>query len=419
MKITILTAFPELIRRYLETSILGRGIKSGKLEVEAVDLRDYAGGRYRQIDDYSFGSGGMVLMADPLLKALSDLTRKTGVKPWVVCPSPQGVVLHQELIESLREKEHLLIICGHYEGVDERFVERFVDLEFSLGDFVLTGGELPALALVDALARLIPGVVGQSEAVVEDSFYRGMLDHPHYTRPALWEGQAVPEVLISGDHNKILRWRRRQAALRTLRRRPDVLSRANIQPYLSHGVYVSLIHHPVLDRHGAVSTTAVTGLDIHDIARACRTYGVRRCFIITPLKSQREMIEKITEHWIKGYGATFNPDRGEALKLIKSFSSIHQAVEWVEHKEKAEPLTVATTAKKRSGSIHWLELKRLSLEKDLPLFFMFGTGWGLSSEVFENCDVILNPIRGGTGDYNHLSVRNAVGIVLDRFFGWR
>ena len=174
MKISIITAFPELMRSYLAASVLGRGIAAGKLDVEVIDIRDFAEGDYRQIDDYCYGSGGMMLMAEPLAKALASVSAET--KPYVVYPSPQGTHLYQELVEDLSRKENLVIICGHYEGVDERFTQKYVDAEISLGDFVLTGGEMPAMAIVDAVSRLIPGVVGKNSSVTEDSFYSGMLD---------------------------------------------------------------------------------------------------------------------------------------------------------------------------------------------------------------------------------------------------
>ena len=291
MKISILTAFPDLMQNYLSASVLGRGIASGKLDAEVLDIRDYAQGDYRQIDDYCYGSGGMVLMPEPLGKALESLSQD--IKPYVVYPSPQGTRLHQELVEDLARKEHLVILCGHYEGVDERFTQKYVDLEVSLGDFVLTGGEMPAMAIVDAISRLIPGVVGKSTAVQEDSFYSGMLDNPHYTRPASWQGSDVPEVLLSGDAKAIEKWRRRQSVERTLKRRPDIVGRAGIMPWLSGGAYVMEVHYPVLDKRGEKSSTAITGMDIHDIARACRTYGIKKYLLVTPLLSngrwQREL----------------------------------------------------------------------------------------------------------------------------------
>ncbi len=417
MKISILTAFPDLMRNYLSASVLGRGIASGKLDAEVLDIRDYAQGDYRQIDDYCYGSGGMVLMPEPLGKALESLSQ--GVKPYVVYPSPQGTRLHQELVEDLARKEHLVILCGHYEGVDERFTQKYVDLEVSLGDFVLTGGEMPAMAIVDAISRLIPGVVGKSTAVQDDSFYSGMLDNPHYTRPASWQGSDVPEVLLSGDAKAIEKWRRRQSVERTLKRRPDIVGRAGIMPWLSGGAYVMEVHYPVLDKRGEKSSTAITGMDIHDIARACRTYGIKKYLLVTPLAQQREMAKRIIGHWTEGWGSTYNPDRKEAFSTIKIFASVPKALAWVKEKEKREPYKIATTAKSQQEATHWLTLKREIMLGDRSPVFIFGTGWGLHDEVLQASDAVMTPITGGTDNWNHLSVRSAVSITLDRFFGWR
>ena len=417
MRITIITAFPDLIRAYIGASVLGRGIAKGKLEVGILDIRDFAEGSYRQIDDYSYGSGGMVLMAEPLQRALESV--KGEREPFVVYPSPQGTMLHQELVEDLSRKEHLMILCGHYEGIDERFVEKNVDLEISMGDFVLTGGEMPAMAIVDAVSRLIPGVVGKSEAVKEDSFFGGMLDTPHYTRPSEWEGQKVPEILLSGDEKAIRKWRRRQAVERTLRRRPDIVGRAGIMPWMSKGAYVMEVHYPVLDKRGERSSTAITGMDLHDIARACRTYGIRKYLLVTPLAQQRDMAKKIAAHWTEGWGSTYNPDRSEAFSTLKIFASVNRALKWASEREKTNPFTIATTAKSTEGAFHWLSLKRRILEEDLSPVFIFGTGWGLHEDVLKDADAVMTPIAGGTDSWNHLSVRSAVSITLDRFFGWR
>jgi tRNA (guanine37-N1)-methyltransferase len=419
MKITVVTAFPDFLKSFLSTSIVGRGVAAERLVVEVLDLRDFADGAYRQVDDYAFGGGGMVLMAEPLAKALEKAAAADGGRPFVLGTSPQGAVLTQEMVESLAAQEHLFIVCGHYEGLDERFTRRFVDMEVSIGDYVLTGGELPAMVLIDAVARRIPGVVGKESAVEEDSFFRGFLDTPHFTRPSVWRGESVPEALLSGDHEVVRSWRRHQAVLRTLRRRPDVLSRANVQPYLPCGAYVALLHHPVLDRLGNVTTTAVTGLDLHDISRTCTTFGVRRFCVVTPLEGQREMVRTIVAHWTEGYGATFNPKRGEALRRIKVFPECRGMLRWIEKKERSAPLIVGTSARSRKGAVHWLELKRRIVEEARPVVFLFGTGWGLDESVLASCDAQLQPIRGGEGAYNHLSVRSAVSVLLDRFFGWR
>ena len=417
MKITVITAFPELMRNYLASSVLGRGIAAGKLEAEVVDIRDFSEGSYRQIDDYCYGSGGMMLMAEPLARAVESVSG--GAKPYVVYPSPQGVRLHQELVEDLARKEHLVIVCGHYEGVDERFTEKYVDMEISLGDFVLTGGEMPAMAIVDAVSRLIPGVVGSESSVEEDSFYSGMLDTPHYTRPAQWRGERVPDVLLNGDAKAIERWRRRQSVERTLDRRPDIAGRAGIIPWLSGGAYVMEVHYPVLDKRGEKSSTAITGMDLHDIARACRTYGIKKYLLVTPIAQQREMAKRIAGHWTSGWGADYNPDRREAFSTLKIFASVQKAVAWAEEKEKKPVFKIATTAKRHAGAQHWLTLKREILRRDHSPLIIFGTGWGLHDEVMEMADAVMTPICGGKDGWNHLSVRSAVSITLDRFFGWR
>ena len=417
MKITVITAFPELMRGYLASSVLGRGIAAGKLEAEVVDIRGFSEGSYRQIDDYCYGSGGMMLMAEPLAKAVESVSG--GAKPYVVYPSPQGVRLHQELVEDLARKEHLVIVCGHYEGVDERFTEKYVDMEISLGDFVLTGGEMPAMAIVDAVSRLIPGVVGSGSSVEEDSFYSGMLDTPHYTRPAQWRGERVPDVLLNGDAKAIERWRRRQSVERTLDRRPDIAGRAGIIPWLSGGAYVMEVHYPVLDKRGEKSSTAITGMDLHDIARACRTYGIKKYLLVTPIAQQREMAKRIAGHWTSGWGADYNPDRREAFSTLKIFASVQKALAWAEEKEKKPVFKIATTAKRHEGAQHWLTLKREILRRDHSPLFIFGTGWGLHDEIMDMADAVMTPIIGGKDGWNHLSVRSAVSITLDRFFGWR
>lgn len=417
MKITVITAFPELMRNYLASSVLGRGIAAGKLEAEVVDIRDFSEGSYRQIDDYCYGSGGMMLMAEPLARAVESVSG--GAKPYVVYPSPQGGRLHQELVEDLVRKEHLVIVCGHYEGVDERFTEKYVDMEISLGDFVLTGGEMPAMAIVDAVSRLIPGVVGSESSVEEDSFYSGMLDTPHYTRPAQWRGERVPDVLLNGDAKAIERWRRRQSVERTLDRRPDIAGRAGIIPWLSGGAYVMEVHYPVLDKRGEKSSTAITGMDLHDIARACRTYGIKKYLLVTPIAQQREMAKRIAGHWTSGWGADYNPDRREAFSTLKIFASVQKAIAWAEEKEKKPVFKIATTAKRHAGAQHWLTLKREILRRDHSPLIIFGTGWGLHDEVMEMADAVMTPICGGKDGWNHLSVRSAVSITLDRFFGWR
>ncbi|MDI9369794.1 MAG: tRNA (guanosine(37)-N1)-methyltransferase TrmD [Synergistaceae bacterium] len=420
MHVTIITAFPNFFERFLETGVIGKAIDKGLLRVSLTDLRDFGLGNYRQMDDYTFGGGGgMVLLPEVLESALHSARAPFEGKGYVVCPSPQGDLLSQEVVETLAAQEHVVIVCGRYEGIDERFIAKHVHREISLGDFVLTGGEIPAMAMVDAVARLVPGVVGRESSVEEDSFYRGMLDHSHFTRPSEWSGMETPSVLLSGDAAEIERWRRDDAAERTILRRPDLVARANIRPYLPAGVYVALVHHPVLDRRGERSTTAVTGLDLSDIARSCRTYGVDRFFVVTPLASQRELVQTMRRHWTEGGGAAVSPERSEAMRLIKTVSSVERALEWVTKREKLAPTLIGTSAKDTPGSFHWLEAKRRVLREGRPVLFIFGTGSGLHEEVLSLCTICLSPLSGGMDGFNHLSVRTAAGTVLDRFFGWR
>jgi len=419
VNVTIVTAFPGFFRDFLSESMIGRAIRNGLIRVDVVDLRDFGAGNYRQVDDYAFGGGGgMVLLPEVLEKALDSLQTAKG-PAYVVCPTPQGDLLSQEIVETLAARDHLVIICGHYEGLDERFMEKRVDREISMGDFVLTGGEIPAMAVIDAMARLVPGVIGKESAVVEDSFFRGMLDHPHYTRPSEWEGAPVPDVLLSGHAAEIENWRRSEAVARTLARRPELIGRANIRPYLPKGIYAALVHSPVLDRNGEKTTAAVTGLDLSDIGRSCRTYGLDRFLVTTPLASQRELAKTMAAHWTGGAGGDVNPDRKEAFGTMKIFSSLDRAAEWVTRREKEPPLFIGTTARPRKGGFHWLEAKRRILRERKPVVFVFGTGSGLHEEILARCHMVLQPLSGGFGDYNHLSVRTAVGVVLDRFFGWR
>ncbi|MBF0341795.1 MAG: tRNA (guanosine(37)-N1)-methyltransferase TrmD [Magnetococcales bacterium] len=231
MRFTILTLFPEMFAPILESSILGRAAKRGLITTRLVQIRDFALDRHKRVDDSPFGGGpGMVIKPDVLDRAVEQVC---GEQPGrVIMLTPQGRPFTQDDALRLAESPHLILVCGHYEGVDERWVQQRADEELSLGDFVLTGGELPAMVLVDAIARLLPGVLGDAESALAESFANGLLDHPHYTRPAVWqtrEGRSleVPDTLLSGNHGAVAAWRRRQALLRTLIRRPEWLQRVN------------------------------------------------------------------------------------------------------------------------------------------------------------------------------------------------
>ena len=227
MKCDILTIFPEIFHAYLSESILKRAIQNGFVQVNIHHLREYTADKHRTVDDYPYGGGsGMVMKPEPFFAALEDLCPDRSERR-VLMLSPAGRTFDQHLAEDLaREPRRLVFLCGRYEAVDERVRIALTDDEISIGDYVLTGGELPALVIIDAVARLIPGVLGDEHSAEIESFSWGILDYPHYTRPPEYRGMAVPEILLSGNHKDILRWRRKQALLRTVRQRPELLDNA-------------------------------------------------------------------------------------------------------------------------------------------------------------------------------------------------
>lgn len=228
MRIDILTLFPEMFVGPFDASIIKRARDKKILEIYLHNIRDYSQNKHRTVDDTPYGGGaGMVMQAEPLFKAIEHLKRQ-GDLGRVILMTPQGIPFSQNLAKELAKEERLVLVCGHYEGIDERFIEKHVTDEISIGDYVLTGGELPAMVVVDAVARMIPGVLGEQASAEQDSFYNGLLEHPHYTKPREYQGLKVPEVLLSGHHQNIARWRRRQSILRTLERRPELLQKAEL-----------------------------------------------------------------------------------------------------------------------------------------------------------------------------------------------
>ena len=227
MNFHILTLFPEMVMDGLNTSIIGRAQSKGLLSVEAINIRDFAENKHNRVDDYTYGGGaGMLMQAGPVYGAYQSVVEKAKSKPRVIYLSPQGETFSQAKAEELAKEEELIFLCGHYEGIDQRVLDTIVDEEISIGDYVLTGGELPALILIDSISRLIPGVLGQNESFEEESFKDNLLEYPHYTRPREFMNLEVPSVLLSGNHKNIDKWRYEESIKITKERRPDLYKKA-------------------------------------------------------------------------------------------------------------------------------------------------------------------------------------------------
>lgn len=229
MKIDLITLFPEMCEAVLGESIIGRAQKSEAIEIKCHQLRDYAFDKHRRVDDTTYGGGmGMLMKCEPIALCFEDIEKQRGARPYFIYMSPQGKTMTQKRLKELSELDNICVLAGHYEGVDQRIIDEFIDEEISIGDYVLTGGELPALVFIDALARLAPGVLSNNECFTEESHFNGLLEYPQYTKPMEWRGLEVPPVLYSGDHAKVDRWRYEQSLLNTAKKRPDMLEKKEL-----------------------------------------------------------------------------------------------------------------------------------------------------------------------------------------------
>lgn len=223
MRFDVLTLFPDFFEKLNSFSIIGRALEKEKIKLNSVNIRDFSKDKHKRVDDYSYGGGpGMVMTAEPIYDALESVKSK---KSKTIFLSPQGKQLNQEIINDLSTEDHLILLCGHYEGIDDRIVSNYIDMEISIGDYVLTGGEIPALVLIDSITRLLPGVLSTEESFTNESHYDGLLEYPQYTRPREFIGHKVPDILLSGDHKKIEQWREYQSIKTTLEKRPDLLNK--------------------------------------------------------------------------------------------------------------------------------------------------------------------------------------------------
>jgi len=424
MHFDVITLFPSMFSGPLNESILKKAREKEIIKINLHNLRDFANNPHSTVDDVSYGGGpGMVIKPEPLFEAVENI--KGSESAHVVYLTPRGKVFNQETARKLTRKNKVILVCGHYEEVDQRFVDNMVDEEISIGDYVLTGGEVAAMVVIDSVARLLPGVIGDPESHEKDSFSEGILDHSHYTRPENYRGLSVPKVLLSGNHEQIRLWRVKSALSETLEKRPDllderldsekelILSELREKSSSSRKFYVALIHYPVYNKNESIVATSITNLDIHDISRSCKTFGAVSYYLVTPLKSQIEMANRIIGHWQEGHGAKYNKDRLNALKQTVCVESIDDVREEIRQESKEEPFVIFTSAKHFENSVSFDQVLPALGKSGRPILILFGTGWGMSESIRKDADLVLEPIAG-SGGYNHLSVRSAVAIILDR-----
>ncbi|HEX9665922.1 MAG TPA: tRNA (guanosine(37)-N1)-methyltransferase TrmD [Thermodesulfobacteriota bacterium] len=426
MKFDVITIFPQFFDSLFSVGILNRAQERGIIKINTHNLRIYTRDKRRSVDDRPYGGGsGMVFKPTPLARAIESI-KNEDLKSVVILTTPHGEVFSDRIAKEVSEFEQVIIICGRYEGVDERIREKYVEREISIGDYVLSGGEYAASVIIDAISRFVPGVLGNEASPYHDSFNECLLEHPQYTRPHVFRGKRVPQILLSGNHKAIKKWRRLESITRTLSRKPYLIDRTNLTfEEINHverlidkdprrtKVYVALVHYPVYNKTFKKITTAFTNLDVHDMSRVCKTYGVKGFYLVQPVYEQQKLVEAVLSHWIKGPGSSFNPTRTDALRLVSIRSSIDEAVDQIEKQEGLKPKVVVTDARHRNCTIGYQELREKIQKGTEPYLILFGTGWGIVNEVLESADYVLKPIVGYT-NYNHLSVRSAAAIVLDR-----
>lgn len=428
MNISILSVFPQLYQPFLQTSLIRRAQEQKLVQFNLADFFSFVAPKER-IDSPTFGHGaGMLIKPDVVQKGIEMLESNHG-KAYKIFFSPHGKKLDQKMLaqiaDDLKAREHLMLIPARYEGMDARVEEFYADQVISVGDFVLMGGDLPAMILLEGLLRLIPGVVGKQESVTADSFSGPFVDYPEYTMPVVWQGKEVPEVVRSGNHAAIAAWRAAQAIERTVNGHfkwlsehyvSDAQKKSVLQAIPNH--YVALMHSEVVTGDGdRVGNTSVTSIDIHDIARSAKTYGIKNYFIVTALLDQQKIVRKLLDFWQTGGGVDYNASRHEAVKQVELVDTLQVAIDYIERKEGVKPLIIATSAREtehvkqityQDQGIVWSQKR--------PVLLIFGTGRGLAPELLARCDYLLVPVEGLTS-YNHLSVRSAVAIILDRWLG--
>ncbi len=427
MNISILSVFPELYAPFLATSLVRRAQEQKLVNFDLADFFSSVNPKER-IDAPTFGHGaGMLIKPEVVQKAIESKEQAHGAA-YKIFFSPHGKKLDQNVLKKIaaraQEKKHLMLIPARYEGMDARVEQEYADEIISVGDFVLMGGDLPAMILLEGLLRLIPGIVGKQESVSADSFSGPFVDYPEYTAPVIWNGKEVPEVLRSGNHAEIMKWRLQQAVKRTIFSHFDWLrsciltdqqKKMSLEAIPPH--YVALMHTEVIVEADRIGNTSVTSIDMHDIARSAKTYGIKNYFIVTELLDQQKIVRKLLDFWHTGGGVEYNASRHVAVRQVELMPTLAAVIADIEKKEGAKPLLLATSARavEHTRQITFYDQAQV-WESKRPVLLIFGTGKGLAQSLLDRCDFILVPIEGLT-TYNHLSVRSAVAIIVDRWLG--
>ncbi|TDJ04738.1 MAG: tRNA (guanosine(37)-N1)-methyltransferase TrmD [Deltaproteobacteria bacterium] len=426
MKFEILTLFPEIFDSVFSSGVISRGLKSKLLSIKTHNIRDFSKDKNRVVDDRPYGGGdGMVMKPGPIASALKNINR-TEQKSLVILLNPAGKVFSDEIAQELSEYEQLIFICGRYEGIDERIKQKYVDTEISIGDYILSGGEYAAIAIIDSVSRYIAGVLGNEHSSVDESFSSGLLEYPQYTRPEEFEGLKVPEILLSGDHKKIENWRRQKSIEITYKNRPDLIERNvyelsdiiavdKIKSKINNNgnLYIALVHYPVYNKRLDVVKTSFTNIDVLDMARAAATYGIKGFYLVHPVREQIDLIQKVIDHWKIGKGYKYNSSRKQSLENTFISESLEDTISSIEQIEGAEPKIIVTDGRYSDRMTGYMEMREKIETEKSPFLLLFGTGYGLVKEIIENADYILKPIVGSE-QFNHLSVRSAASIILDR-----
>lgn len=422
MHFTIVTLFPEFFDSPMASGLMGRAVRNGLVSYSTVNPRDFAWDAHRTVDDKPYGGGpGLVMLCETMSRALDSIMETAGT-PRRIMLTPRGRKYDQEMAVNLSHEEHIVLICGRYEGIDYRMEELYHTDPVCVGDFVLNGGETGAMCMMESIARLLPGFMHKIQSGYDESFSHGLLEYPHYTRPAEFEGKKVPSELLDGNHGKAARWRRDRSLEATMKFRPDMIEDLDIidgdvpvlkksrQAGLGRNLYLALVHYPVVNKFGQQVATSLTNLDIHDMSRVSRSYDLGGYYIVTPIEDQQVLAQTLLDHWVQGPGKAANPDRGEALSLAEVVPDVDRAVEKITALTGKEPVLVATSAR-AEGGMSYAGLRKIL--EDRAVLLLLGTAHGLGPVIMNKCSHTLRPIRF-LSEYNHLPVRSAAAISVDR-----